>query len=202
VTPFRSLVLVPWLWAAVGPAPQATDVLLRVQVRGGTCRPQPLAFWLTGDGREVGGGLVPPDGVSLPASERARGAAFLLVECRGYYLAGVHADASPAGPVILDRAIPPRERGHRDGVHVLVQDADRGTPVARAQVRWVVEGRPGDASSRLTDATGRAVLPLPPGGHVPSLIVADAAEQGLQVTAQRYRLDLDDYTLMVRQAPR
>lgn len=201
MTRLRSLVLVPWLWAAVCPVTQATDVALRVQVRGGTCRPQPLAFWLTDDGREVGGVLVPPEGASLPASERALGAAFLLVECRGYYLAGVHADVAPSGPVILDRAIPPRERGHRDGVHVLVQDADRGAPVARAQVRWVVEGRQ-DTSVRLTDATGHVVLPLPIGGRVPSLIVADAAEQGLQVTAQRYRLDLDDYTLMVRQAAR
>ncbi len=227
----RALVLVPLAWAVAQGTHERAAISVHVEVRGGTCRPQPTVFWLTGDGREVGATPVPADGASMDA--RVIGAAappsFLLAECRGYYAAGVPAPGAASVHVALDRAIPPRQRRHRDGVHVLVQDGERGTPVAGALVMWVRAAQPGRAASVsgrtatgavpadrggtgravsdgvATDRSGRAVLPLPvPGADpdggqgTPTLVLVRPADPRLQVTAQRYRAGLDDYTLIVR----
>jgi hypothetical protein len=193
--------VVPATRIPLGSAIPAAPSRVVVNVRGGTCRPEPVVGWFATDGRELVSVGVPADGATLPPPDSTAHPAYLLADCRSYYLAGSRwaGEPDPSYRITLDRAVPPRQMGHGNRVRVLVQDGGSGEPVPGARVFWVGRDER-DAPAREADAQGIAWLPAPTPSALPRFLLADASDRGYQITGQHYRLYFDQYVIVLRRA--
>lgn len=194
--PATCAVVLAWLVA------QATPILVAVDVRGGTCRPAPEVTLFGADGRELATAIVSGALASLPRVEAwSAPPRYLLADCRAYYVAGHRLTPASDGPfrIRLDRAVPPQHRGHADGVHVRVEDGEGRGPLAGVRVYWVLDdGR--ESGEAITDAVGRARLPMFSDHRLPRFVLADAGAPGYQITGQHVRPWFDEYVLVLRPA--
>lgn len=181
------------------PTPSVGASRVAVDVRGGQCRPEPVVGWFAADGRELVSVGVPPGGATLPPSGSTDRGAYLLADCRSYYLAGFAWTGTTAASyrIALDRAVPPRQMGHGSRIRVLVQDGESGEPVGGATVFWVGE-RQRDQAAVQADPSGVAWLSSPSSTPLPRFLLVDASDRGYQLTGQHYRLYFDQYVIVLR----
>jgi hypothetical protein len=142
---------------------------------------------------------VPAGGATLPPIRSTDRPAYLLADCRSYYLAGFTGSGTTAASyrIALDRAVPPRQIGHGNRIRVLVQDGENGEPVGGARVFWVGEHQR-DLPAVQADLAGVAWLPSPASAPPPRFLLVDASDRGYQLTGQYYRLYFDQYVIVLR----